>query len=103
MMTPVVMMIIIPWLLCLDAYLPRSQLPLRHYHQPAPPDQLLRHVPAHDLLHPAPLWQVWLSIAIGVASVYAALWLAAKVFRVGLLKHGKPPNRATLWRWVRMA
>jgi ABC-type Na+ efflux pump permease subunit len=52
---------------------------------------------------PPPAWQVWLSIAIGVASVYATLWFAAKVFRVGLLLHGKPPNFATLVRWVRMA
>ena len=52
---------------------------------------------------PPPLWQVWLSIAVGVAGVYAALWVAAKVFRVGLLMYGKPPNFATLIRWVRMA
>jgi ABC-2 type transport system permease protein len=52
---------------------------------------------------PPPLWQVWLSIAVGVAGVYAALWVAAKVFRVGLLMYGKPPNFRTLIRWVRMA
>ncbi len=52
---------------------------------------------------PPPFWQVWISIAIGVASVWAALWFAAKVFRVGLLLHGKPPNFATLVRWVRMS
>jgi ABC-2 type transport system permease protein len=52
---------------------------------------------------PPPMWQVWLSIAIGVASIYAAIWFAAKVFRVGLLMYGKPPNFATLIKWVRMA
>ena len=52
---------------------------------------------------PPPLWQVWLSIAIGVASVFCALWVAAKVFRIGLLMHGKPPNFATLLRWIRAA
>jgi ABC-2 type transport system permease protein len=52
---------------------------------------------------PPPMWQVWLSILIGAASVYFALWFAAKVFRVGLLMYGKPPNFATLIRWVRMA
>ncbi len=44
-----------------------------------------------------------LSIAIGVASVYGALWFAAKVFRMGLLLHGTPPSFSTLIRWVRMA
>lgn len=54
-------------------------------------------------LSPPPAWQVWLTIGIGVLSVVAALWFSAKVFRVGLLMHGKPPNLATLVRWVRMA
>jgi ABC-type Na+ efflux pump permease subunit len=52
---------------------------------------------------PPPWWQVWLSIAIGVVSVFAALWFAAKVFRIGLLMYGKPPNFATLIRWARSA
>jgi ABC-type Na+ efflux pump permease subunit len=52
---------------------------------------------------PPPWWQVWLSITIGVASVFAALWFAAKVFRIGLLMYGKPPNFATLIRWARSA
>jgi ABC-2 type transport system permease protein len=52
---------------------------------------------------PPPLWQVWLSIAIGIGSVVCALWFAAKVLRIGLLMFGKPPNFATLIRWVRAA
>ncbi|MEJ5208284.1 ABC transporter permease [Denitratimonas sp. CY0512] len=51
---------------------------------------------------PPPTWQVWLSIGIGVASMAAAVWFAGKVFRIGLLMHGKPPSFATLLRWVRM-
>ena len=51
---------------------------------------------------PPPLWQVWLSIGIGLVSAFAAVWFAGKVFRIGLLMHGKPPNFRTLWRWVRM-
>ena len=52
---------------------------------------------------PPPWWEVWLSIGIGVASVFGAVWVAAKVFRIGLLMHGKPPNLRTLFRWVRDA
>jgi ABC-2 type transport system ATP-binding protein len=50
---------------------------------------------------PPPLWQTLLSIAVGAAGVYASLWLAARVFRIGLLMYGKPPNLATLVRWAR--
>jgi ABC-2 type transport system permease protein len=49
---------------------------------------------------PPPAWQVWLSIAIGLVSAVAAIWLAAKVFRIALLLHGRPPNLATLLRWA---
>ena len=52
---------------------------------------------------PPPVWQVLLSMAIGIAAAVAAIWFAAKVFRIGLLMHGKPPNLATLIRWARAA
>jgi ABC-2 type transport system permease protein len=32
-----------------------------------------------------------------------AVWFAAKVFKIGLLMQGKPPNFGTLVRWARMA
>ena len=50
---------------------------------------------------PPPAWQVWLSVAVGCVGVVAAVWFSAKVFRIGLLMFGKPPNFATLIRWVR--
>ena len=43
---------------------------------------------------------MWLSIGTGIASVVAAVWVAAKVFRIGLLMYGKPPDVRTLIRWV---
>ena len=52
---------------------------------------------------PPPAWQVWLSIGIGVAGAFGALWIAAKVFRVGILMFGKAPDFKTLVAWVRAA
>ena len=52
---------------------------------------------------PPPAWQAWLSIAIGAAAAWGAVWFAAKVFRIGLLLHGKPPDLRTLVRWARAA
>ena len=52
---------------------------------------------------PPPLWQVFGSLAAGVAGACIAVWFAAKVFRIGLLMHGKPPNFGTLVKWARMA
>ena len=50
---------------------------------------------------PPPLWQVWLSIGIGIGAAGATLWFASRVFRIGLLMYGRPPNLATLIRWAR--
>lgn len=52
---------------------------------------------------PPPLWQVFGSVVAGLAGACIAVWFAAKVFKTGLLIHGKPPNFATLLRWARMA
>lgn len=52
---------------------------------------------------PPPLWQVCLSVAAGLLAAAAAVWFAAKIFRIGLLMQGKPPDLATLIRWARMA
>lgn len=52
---------------------------------------------------PIPAWQIPVGILIGVVSVLFAGWAAAKVFRVGLLMYGKPPDFKTLVRWIKMA
>jgi ABC-type Na+ efflux pump permease subunit len=52
---------------------------------------------------PPPQWQVWLTLLAGLCAAAAAVWFAAKIFKIGLLMHGKPPNFATLIRWARMA
>jgi ABC-2 type transport system permease protein len=52
---------------------------------------------------PPPFWQIALSVVIGVGSAFAAMWFAAKIFKVGLLMHGKPPSLGTLIRWARQA
>ncbi len=52
---------------------------------------------------PPPAWQVWLTVLVGLGAACATVWFAAKVFKIGLLMHGKPPNFATLIRWAREA
>jgi ABC-type Na+ efflux pump permease subunit len=52
---------------------------------------------------PPPAWQVWVTIAIGLVSVVGSVWCASKVFTIGLLMHGKPPDLKTLVRWIREA
>ena len=50
---------------------------------------------------PVALWQVILSIGIGLGSVIAMLWMCARIFRIGILIQGKPPNILQLVKWIR--
>lgn len=52
---------------------------------------------------PVPAWQVPATMVVGAVSVGVALWATAKIFRIGVLMYGKPPNFRTLLSWVRMA
>ena len=49
----------------------------------------------------------WYEIAAALASVTAgswlAIWLSARIYRVGLLMYGKRPTLRELGRWIRMA
>jgi ABC-2 type transport system permease protein len=49
------------------------------------------------------MWQIIVSLITGVIGSWICLWFSAKVFRIGLLMYGKPPNLATLIKWARMA
>lgn len=46
-------------------------------------------------------WEIVLSIGILVASVLAALWVAARIYAVGVLLYGQRPGPTVIWRLVR--
>lgn len=102
LMTPVMLVVMMPMLLMMPIiFNPKGVLATTlSFLPPINPFVMVLRVCSND---PPPTWQVLLSIAIGVVTVYVMLRLAAKVFRVGVLMYGKPPNFATLVRWVRMA
>jgi len=43
------------------------------------------------------------SIVVLVVAVLAAMWLAARVFRIGILMYGKKPGLRHVWHWLREA
>lgn len=102
LMTPVMMIVMIPYLLWLPiARDPNGVFATVSSFVPGVSPFVMM-VRLSSTTQP-PLWQVLATIAIGLVSAYACVWLAAKVFRVGLLQFGKAPNYATMWRWIRMA
>jgi ABC-type Na+ efflux pump permease subunit len=100
LMLPVTLLIIAPWLL----WMPVSRNPdsmLALVVSLLPPVSSFGMLLRLASTSPPPASQVWLSIGLGVAGVVGTVWVAAKIFRIGLLMFGKPPNFATLLRWIR--
>ena len=50
---------------------------------------------------PPPFWQIALSLGIGFATVGLLLWLAARVYRVGMLMYGKRATIPEILKWLR--
>jgi ABC-type Na+ efflux pump permease subunit len=102
LMTPLMLVLILPWFMMI----PVSRNPDSTFAivtSFVPPLNSFGMLLRLASTQPPPLWQVWASIAIGILGVIAATWVAAKIFRIGLLMFGKPPDFKTLVRWVRAA
>ena len=105
LMTPVMLVMFIPLML----WMPISRNPngmfatVCSFIPPISPFVMVIRIPAAAGSVPVPVWQIALSIAVGLASVVVACWGAAKIFRIGVLMYGKPPSVGTLIKWIRMA
>jgi ABC-type Na+ efflux pump permease subunit len=102
LMTPLMLVLILPWFMMI----PVSRDPDSTFAivtSFVPPLNTFGMLLRLASTQPPPMWQVWTSIAIGIGGVVGATWVAAKIFRIGLLMFGKPPNFKTLVRWVRAA
>jgi ABC-2 type transport system permease protein len=100
MMTPAMLLIMLPvftWTAVLRA--PDSALAVGlSLFPPATPFLMLLRI----ALRPAPpTWQILLSLALVGLTVIAAVWAAGKIFRTGILMHGKSATLGEMMRWVR--
>ena len=48
-----------------------------------------------------PSWQIWISLAILYSSFIGMVWVAGKIYRVGIFMYGKKPNVKDLIKWAR--
>jgi ABC-2 type transport system permease protein len=100
LVTPVMFVVMIPLIL----WMPISQSPnggiatAFSFIPPAIPFVMILRVAADE---PVPLWQIPATIVWGYACVAGMIWMAAKIFRVGVLMYGKPPSPLQLIKWVR--
>lgn len=100
LVTPVMMVLVVPWIL----WMPITQSPngavavAFSFIPPAIPFAMILRLAAEE---PIPLWQIPASIVWGSACVFGMVWMAAKIFRVGVLMYGKPPTPWELIKWLR--
>jgi len=102
LMTPVMLVVMTPMFLMMPIiWNPKSALATTlSFVPPVNPFVMVLRLASAE---PPPTWQVLLSMAIGFVTVYLCLRGAAKIFRIGVLMYGKPPNFTTLVKWIRMA
>jgi ABC-2 type transport system ATP-binding protein len=102
LMTPIMLLIMIPWMLWMPISRdPNSALALGLSFTPGIGNFIMLLRMASN--SPPPYWQVGLSMVICAGGAVASIWAASKIFRIGLLMFGKPPLFGTLLRWIRMS
>ncbi len=48
-----------------------------------------------------PWWEVLISMSLLIITFIGVVWLASKIYRVGILMYGKKPTYKDLWKWIR--
>ena len=100
LVTPVMFVVMIPLFL----WMPISQAPnggvatACSFIPPATPFVMILRLAADE---PVPIWQIPATIVWGFMCVLGMMWMAAKIFRVGVLMYGKPPSPLQLLKWLR--
>jgi ABC-2 type transport system permease protein len=48
-----------------------------------------------------PAWEIALSVVLMLVTIYAVLWFASRIYRVGILMYGKRPSLPEIMRWLK--
>jgi ABC-2 type transport system permease protein len=48
-----------------------------------------------------PYWEIALSMALMVVTIMGTIWMAAKIYRTGILMYGKKSSYRELWKWLK--
>lgn len=46
-------------------------------------------------------WEIAISMLLLVVTFVLIVWVAAKIYRVGILMYGKKPSYKDLWKWIK--
>jgi ABC-2 type transport system permease protein len=45
-------------------------------------------------------WEIVLSMAIMLVTIFGCIWMAAKIYRTGILMYGKKTSYKEIWKWL---
>lgn len=60
-------------------------------------------MPIRILSEMPPLWQIALSMFVNIAAITGLIWIASRVYRVGMLMYGKRATIPEVWKWIRQS
>ncbi|MEJ7861446.1 MAG: ABC transporter permease [Pyrinomonadaceae bacterium] len=60
-------------------------------------------MPVRILAETPPFWQIVLAILLNSLAIAGLVWLAARVYRVGMLMYGKRATIPEVWKWIRQS
>lgn len=58
-------------------------------------------MPVRILAEMPPFWQIALSVGVNVLAIAGLVWVASRVYRVGMLMYGKRATVPEIWKWIR--
>lgn len=47
-----------------------------------------------------PAWEIALSMTLMVVTIFGCVWMAAKIYRTGILMYGKKTSYKEIWKWL---
>jgi ABC-2 type transport system permease protein len=57
-------------------------------------------MPVRIMAEMPPLWQILLAIAVNAAAIACLVWLASRVYRIGMLMYGKRATIPEVLKWI---
>ncbi len=100
LVTPAMLVLFVPMIL----FVPVSQSPngilavVTSYIPVLTPFVMILRVTSAEAI---PLIQILTATAVGFLGVFIMVWMAARIFRIGVLMTGKPPSPMELLKWLR--
>ena len=55
------------------------------------------------LVETPPVWQIALSLALLVGTIYVILAICSRIYRIGILMYGKRPTLPEIVKWLKYA